>query len=177
MKAKHVIIVLFIFMLFQGTLFTGTPLTATSGRQPAGNTAIQSPVHTAGAGGENPLITNVVSGGGFEEVIYNGAPYDWSWYSTGYGNQSAAYTARRHSGNYAGELEAEGTAQQWGYSYMYYYPTYGPKVYLTQGIIFDFYNYLVVQPQSYCWWQRLRKGLFVRRRLNRLLRLLLSVLP
>ena len=107
-------------------------------------------------------------------------PYDWSGIPPDMRNQSAADTARRAQRKTTrANLKPKEPPQQWGYPDTYsYYPTYGPKVYLTQGIIFDFYNYSrSPTPIVIAGGNALRKGLFVRPGSNRLLRLLLSVLP
>jgi len=147
MKAKHVMILLFIFMLFQGTLFTGTQLATSSSQQPVANTRIQSPVHTAGAGGENPLITNVIQGGGFETARSDGSPNDWYSYGTGYSRMNATYRALTHTGTYSGEVECLGTTQfrAWG---SLLYSGYSSYPYLVKGLNMTLWARVVSNPDS-----------------------------
>lgn len=148
MKAKHVVIVLFMFILFQGFLFTGTPSTASINRQPGGNIGVQAPIQIAGAGGENPLVTNVLEGGGFENVQSQGYPSDWSSSGSCYLSQNTSYTALTYGGSsYSGQIVARGTPQ-WGGSSGMFYRTYqlSSRPFLTQGIGIDLYTYIVSNP-------------------------------
>ena len=147
MKAKHVMIVLFMFILFQGFLFTGTPSTAGTKGQAAGGIAVQAPVQIAGAGGENPLVTNVLEGGGFEQVQSMGYPSEWSSSGSCDLSQNASYTGLTYGGSYSGQIVARGTPQ-WGGDSGMFYRTYqlSSRPYLTQGISIDLYTYIVSNP-------------------------------
>ena len=145
MKTKHVMIVLFALILFQATLFTGTQLTASNSRQSAGNTAIQPPAQTSGAGGENPLITNVVQGGGFETADSAGSPSYWSSWGTQYAKTNTTYTAIKYGGSYSGEAECRGTSQWWGSGELIY-NGYSSMPHLVAGLNFTSYTYLVSNP-------------------------------
>ena len=152
MQKKHVIIMIILAsLMIQCMLFAGPLLSTNNTSQPAQPTISETPVRLAGAGGENPLVTNVLDGGGFEQTDSVGAPLGWDYGGSTYAVENASYTTLHRSGACSGQVLVQ-PSQQWigGWSSLDYdlnshYPII-PRPYLTQGISLDFYTYIVSNP-------------------------------
>ncbi|MFW9922719.1 MAG: Ig-like domain-containing protein [Candidatus Thorarchaeota archaeon] len=64
-----------------------------------------------GAGGEDPLLSNIVPDSGFEHLGINGGPSNFYFYGDGYVNINSSYQDDVYSGSYASLISSKGTSQ------------------------------------------------------------------
>ncbi|MHA2150340.1 MAG: hypothetical protein ACXAAN_17010, partial [Candidatus Thorarchaeota archaeon] len=149
MKNKYLIITLFaIILLMPGTSYN----TQTHSAEDTINSSIilEPEVKSVGAdvGGEDPLITNVVRNGGFEEADAYGGPDFWSETGCAYVEQNGSYQDQTHAGVYAGRLFSKGTSQFYGSAqYTHIFSTI-PLVYLDQRMSIDFFYFIESIPST-----------------------------
>ena len=96
----------------------------------------------ADIGGEDPLITNVIRNGGFEDADTNGGPDHWLEVGCGLVVQNGSYQELVHGGASAGRLLAKGTSQFYGSAQYNGFYSVAPRPYLEQNILFDFFYYI-----------------------------------
>jgi hypothetical protein len=146
MEKKHVIImIILVTFLIQGAIYSG-PSLLTSTLEPTRSIWTEPRVEPAGAGGESPLVTNVIRGSGYEQTDSFGAPANWATYGSCYTWQNASYTSLTYAGGYSGRIVAKATPQWGGQSYLAYQTYTPPTPKLTQGVSLDFYTYIVSNP-------------------------------
>ncbi|MHA1929825.1 MAG: Ig-like domain-containing protein [Candidatus Thorarchaeota archaeon] len=112
------------------------------------NTLPVESVELSGAGGEDPLITNIIANNGFEEFYANGQPIDWNIWGTSSLIVNGSYQDLVNTGTYSGLLETQGTSQWSGNAQ--FYKNYGsqPYPYLSQDMTMEMYYYLVSVPDT-----------------------------
>ena len=102
----------------------------------------------ADIGGEDPLITNVIRNGGFEETdAYNGPEY-WEEIGCAYVEQNGSYQDRTHTGAYAGRLHSKGSPQFYGSAQYNQFLSTIPLAYLDQKLSIDFFYFIESIPST-----------------------------
>ncbi|MHA2303401.1 MAG: hypothetical protein ACXACD_20875, partial [Candidatus Thorarchaeota archaeon] len=103
---------------------------------------------TSDVGGEDPLITNVVRNGGFEETDANGGPEYWDEFGCGTVEQNGSYQDRTHAGVYAGRLYSKGSSQFPGSAQYAEFLSTIPLAYLDQKLSIDFFYFIESIPST-----------------------------
>lgn len=96
----------------------------------------------------DPLITNVVRNGGFEEADAEGGPEHWIEVGCGMVIQNGSYQEQTHSGSKAGRLLAKGSSQFYGSAQYVDFHSTVPRPYLEQNIFADFFYYIESIPDT-----------------------------
>jgi hypothetical protein len=102
----------------------------------------------ADVGGEDPLITNVVRNGGFEETDALGGPEFWQEFGCGTVEQNGSYQDRKHAGVYAGRLYSQGSPQFFGSAQYNQFLSTIPLAYLDQKLSIDFFYFIESIPST-----------------------------
>ncbi|MHA2118527.1 MAG: hypothetical protein ACW98J_06375, partial [Candidatus Thorarchaeota archaeon] len=103
---------------------------------------------TSDVGGEDPLITNVVRNGGFEETDANGGPEYWTETGCATIEQNGSYQDRTHAGVYAGRLFSKGSPQFFGSAQYNQFLSTIPLAYLDQKLSIDFFYFIESIPST-----------------------------
>ncbi len=149
MKTKYLLVTLIVIIL----LIPGTsPTTSTQSNNKSIESnfkeVLESQPIVADVGGEDPLITNVVRNGGFEEADSNGGPDHWLEVGCGLVVQNGSYQGLVHGGASAGRLLAKGTSQFYGSAQYNDFHSVAPRPYLEQNILADFFYYIESIPNT-----------------------------
>ncbi|MFW9864235.1 MAG: Ig-like domain-containing protein, partial [Candidatus Thorarchaeota archaeon] len=99
-------------------------------------------------GGEDPLITNVIRNGGFEETDAYGGPEYWDEIGCAYVEQNGSYQDRTHTGAYAGRLYSKGSPQFYGSAQYSQFLSTIPLAYLDQKLSIDFFYFIESIPST-----------------------------
>ncbi|MFW9912353.1 MAG: Ig-like domain-containing protein [Candidatus Thorarchaeota archaeon] len=149
MNSKYFLLVVISIILMMPGISPNTP---TLSSEDASNSIYRNSPEVlplvADIGGEDPLITNVIRNGGFEETdAYNGPEY-WEEMGCAYVEQNGSYQDRTHTGAYAGRLYSKGSPQFFGSAQYNQFLSTIPLAYLDQKLSIDFFYFIESIPST-----------------------------
>lgn len=143
MKSRYLLFTFFVIILI---LPTTNPITTSQfvedTRVSRFTEVLQPHFAVSDIGGEDPLITNVIRNGGFEEADTNGGPEHWIEVGCGLVVQNGSYQDITYSGSKAGRLLAKGSSQFYGSAQYADFHSVAPRPYLEQNMVVDFFFYI-----------------------------------
>ncbi|MHA2312252.1 MAG: Ig-like domain-containing protein [Candidatus Thorarchaeota archaeon] len=149
MKTKYLLFTLItIILMMPGTNFGASPLTTDDAPNRIFTETPDALPIAADIGGEDPLITNVIRNGGFEETDALGGPEFWQEFGCGTVEQNGSYQDRKHAGVYAGRLYSQGSPQFFGSAQYNEFLSTIPLAYLDQKLSIDFFYFIESIPST-----------------------------
>ncbi|MFX1484548.1 MAG: hypothetical protein ACFFCP_15320 [Promethearchaeota archaeon] len=149
MKSKYLLFTFFVVILLLPVTIPTTSSRSNEDTRESSYIEVFEPHSVvSGIGGNDPLITNVVRNGGFEETDANGGPDDWIEVGSGVVIQNGSYQDQVHSGTKAGRLYAKGTSQFSGSAQYNDFHSVVPRPYLEQNMYVNFYYYIDSIPDT-----------------------------
>ncbi|MHA1906507.1 MAG: hypothetical protein ACW98Y_04370, partial [Candidatus Thorarchaeota archaeon] len=144
MHRKHALSVLFIVLFVIQVAAIAAPITMNSVVSDKSDSASSSiaptdTVQIVAAGGEDPLITNIVDNPSFEETDFAGGPSNWGYWGSSDGSVNISYQDDFFSSSHSAQIRARGyqwTSQSYIYQYLYNNPD---TPHLTEGLDLDMY--------------------------------------